>query len=83
MSKRRSSFDRVKKHLREKGCATAVQAELCDDLEALVRRCDEVRGLSREYGAIELSPYMTSLLRVSGVIPQAAPVDRAMAAAGI
>ena len=83
MSERRSSFDRVRKHLREQGCATAVRAELCDDLEVLVRRCDEVRGLSREYGSIELSPYMTSLLRVSGAMPQAAPVVSAMAAAGV
>lgn len=83
MNKGRSSFDRVNRHLQEQGCNTAVEAELREDLEALVRRCDEVRGLSPEYGSIGLSPYMSSLLRVSGVLPHAAPAVREAAVAGV
>jgi hypothetical protein len=83
MNKRNTSFNRVKKHLEVRGCDCPAGAELCDDLEVVARRCDELRDLSREYGSVELSPYMRSLLRVSGVLPQCAPVARAAAVAGI
>lgn len=40
-----------------------------EDLEMMVRRVDEVRSLGREYGEVELSPYMSSLLRISTATP--------------
>lgn len=67
-----SSFDRVQQHLKAKGADTPAPAELTDDLEAVVRRCDEVRSLGQAYGSVELSPYMRSLLRVTDVAAQAA-----------
>ena len=63
----RSSFDRVSRHLKEHGTDVAAPAEVKDDVEMLVRRCDEVRGLGQAFGGVELSPYMKSLLRVSGL----------------
>jgi len=61
----RSSFDRVKEHLVIKGAYAPAPADAQDDLETLTRRCDEIRDLGDEFGTIELSPYMQSLLRVS------------------
>jgi hypothetical protein len=62
-----SAYDRVKEHLDGKGEKASVSVELRDDLETLVRRTDEIRGLGEEFGSIELSPFMMSLLGVSGL----------------
>ena len=70
MGAKKTSFDRIKAHLDTKGCAAPIADDLARDLEMVVRRCDEVRSLSREYGAIELSPYMVSLLHVSSGLPR-------------
>ena len=66
MARKKSSFDRIRTHLTQRGETVAVSHELAGDLETIVRRCDEVRSLRQEYGAVELSPYMVSLLHVSG-----------------
>ena len=70
-------------HLRAQGSGIAVPEALEDDLEALLRRCDEVRGLGPNYGAVELSPYMVALMRVSSDVPGEAMPVRAQAAAGV
>jgi hypothetical protein len=67
MKRKSSAFDRIKSHLSNRGCKTPVEGQAREDLEMLVRRVDEVRSLDREYGSVELSPYMSSLMRVSGV----------------
>lgn len=67
-----SSFDRVKSHLLRQGADTPAPAVMQDDLDAVVRRCDEVRSLGQAYGSVELSPYMKSLLRVSDAAAHAA-----------
>ncbi len=67
----RSSLERVQNHLKTKGARTPVSEDLHGDLRSVVRRCDSVRNLGDVYGSIELSPYMKSLLRVSGF--EAAP----------
>jgi len=66
--KKLSSFDAIKDHMLTRGCNEAVRAELHDDLEAMVRRVDAVRSLGAEYGQVELSPYMQSLLRASPAV---------------
>ena len=63
----RSSFERVKRHLQRKGSDVPAPAEMHGDLVAVVRRCDRVRSLGQAFGSVELSPYMKSLLRVSGL----------------
>jgi len=63
----KSSFDRVLGHLQGQGEKTPAPEDLRDDVETLVRRCDEVRSLDRAYGSVELSPFMKSLLRVTGM----------------
>lgn len=81
-----SSFDRVKKHLESNGAQAPAPEALHDDLEALVRRCDEVKSLGQALAAVELSPYMKSLLRVSGIgsrARKAARVSDRVAAAGV
>ena len=65
MGNRLSAFDRVKTHLELRGSRTPVTGGLRDDLETLVRRYDEVHSLGQEYGEVELSPFMHSLLGVS------------------
>lgn len=70
MATKKSSFDRIKKHLATKGCDVPVADDMAGDVDMIVRRCDEVRSLSKEYGAIELSPYMLSLLHVSSGLPR-------------
>lgn len=82
----KSSIDRVSEHLRSKGANAPAPQELHDDVEALVRRCDEVRSLSQTFGGVELSPFMQSLLRVSGLDARAnvrALPARHAAAAGL
>ena len=83
MATKKSSFDRIKTHLETKGCAAPIAADLSRDLEMLVRRCDEVRSLSREYGAVELSPYMVSLLHVSSGLPREEVRSNAQAVASV
>jgi hypothetical protein len=77
-----SAFDRVKSHLTLRGCNKPASESLCEDLETMVRRYDEVRSLGREYGEVELSPYMSSLLRVSGM-PATSLAVAGAAAAGV
>ena len=36
----------------------------CDDLDMIVRRCDMVRALGEEFGGVELSPYIQSVIGV-------------------
>ncbi|MFH0939366.1 MAG: hypothetical protein V1899_08815 [Planctomycetota bacterium] len=83
MNNNTSSFDRVKAHLLKEGANTPAPSHLRDDLELLVRKCHEVRSLSREYGSIELSPYMTSLLRVSTPAPDRTATVSMRAVAGV
>ena len=81
--KTKSSFDRIKAHLATGGAERAVPASKREDLEMLVRRVDEVRSLGREYGEVELSPYMSSLLRVSTAAPARIPAVSAPAVASV
>ena len=83
MRSQHSEFDRVKRHLTARGSHTPVSGETRDDLETLVRRYDEVRSLGREYGGVELSPYMSSLMRVSGVSTGNLVTAGASVAAGV
>ena len=75
----RSSFDRVKKHLSAQGDRKPVPVAIHDDLECLSRRCDEIRSLDQGFGFVELSPYMLTLLRVSGLESQPVSAPREMA----
>lgn len=81
--KQRSSFDRVKAHLLAKGSRTPAGDDLRDDLEMLVRRCDSVRSLGGEYNGVELSPYMSSLMRVSMTVPSSTMALKATVAASV
>ncbi|MCZ7647944.1 MAG: hypothetical protein M5U26_22245 [Planctomycetota bacterium] len=65
-----SSIDRIRGHLETRGADAPLPEDLRADAELLVRRCDEVRSLGQAYGSVELSPYMQSLLRISGVRPR-------------
>lgn len=80
---KKSSFDKIKTHLTKMGAEVAVASSRQDDLETLVRRCDEVRSLGSEYGSVELSPYMLALLKVSAVARGKAASVRASAAASV
>jgi len=72
-------------HLMSQGETVPVPEYLQDDVETLVRRCDEVRSLDRAYGSVELSPYVKSLLRVTGMDarPQVATPEPLRAVAGL
>lgn len=59
-----STFDRVNKHLQSFG-ASVPMTEGCDDLEMIVRRCEMVRSLGEEFGGVELSPYIQSVIGVT------------------
>ena len=83
MGKKKSAFDRVKAHLLDKGSDVPPSPQLAEDVELMVRRCTEVRSLGREYGEVELSPYMTSLLRVTRSAPAVSSTVRAAAAASV
>jgi hypothetical protein len=83
MSNTNSAFDRVKNHLMGNDRAVRPVSDLGDDVEMLVRRCGEVRGLGREYGDVELSPYMKSLLRVTHSMQNSRVVVGAAAAASV
>ncbi len=76
---KRSSIDGIIGHLRRRGADVPTGDDLHDDLTLLVRRYDEVRSLGQGYGSVGLSPYMKSLLRVTGVEPHAALAERAEA----
>ena len=82
MRKQKSAFDRIQSHLTRRGAETPVLGSAREDLEMLVRRCDEVRSLGDEYG-VELSPYMASLLRVSGMPAMQNQDTRAHAVASV
>jgi hypothetical protein len=58
-----SRFDRVSRHLQTMGESEPM--EHMEDLENIVRRCDDVRSMGADFGEIELSPYVQSLLRVT------------------
>jgi hypothetical protein len=83
MKSKTSAFDRVKNHLSRRGSEKPAPASLQGDLEVLVRRCDDVRSLGGEYGSVELSPYMSSLMRVSSPVTGAVVQINATAAAGV
>jgi hypothetical protein len=83
MARKKSAFDRVKDHLLNKGSDVPPGSSLGNDVEMLVRRCNEVRSLGREFGGVELSPYMTSLLRVSTPAPSSTAVMNSQAAASV
>ena len=82
LKQKKSCFDRIKNHLNTRGETASVSRELAGDLEAVVRRCDEVRSLGQEYGTVELSPYMLSLLDVARALPRPQATMRAAAVAG-
>lgn len=67
MNTNRSAVNRIRAHMTTRGCNTPVNRSRREDLVTLVRRCEDVQGLTQEYGPIELSPYLRSLLQVSGV----------------
>ena len=67
-TQRTSSFDRIRSHLLTRG-DQPVPSSMHDDLDVVVRRCDEVRSLGQGYGSVELSPYMSVLLGISSAAP--------------
>lgn len=58
----KSAFKRIQRHLQTRGAECPVEGAVKEDLETLLRRWEQVGDKS-----VELSPYMQSLLRVSGV----------------
>ena len=80
---KRSAFDRIQRHMADNGCDTPVSSGLREDLETIVRRCNEVRSLGAEYGSVELSPYMVSLMRVSTTAPSLSTAVGTPAAASV
>ncbi|HEY3320552.1 MAG TPA: hypothetical protein VGP72_08810 [Planctomycetota bacterium] len=73
-----SSFDRIKAHLDTWDGETPVPESRREDLEVLVRRCESAQKLG-----VELSPYMSSLLRVSTLPPVRLTMASAAAVAGV
>jgi len=61
----RSSFDNVSAYLGRRRTRAAVPAEVKEDVETVVRRCERLRSLGDAFAQVELSPYMKSLLRLS------------------
>jgi hypothetical protein len=59
-----SHFETVNRHLQTRG-ASAPMTDNCDDLDMIVRRCDMVRALGEEFGGVELSPYIQSVIGVT------------------
>ena len=74
-----SRFDRVKDHLARRRERRPAPEALREDVELVVRRCEEFRSLRQV--DVELSPYMRSLLRVSGMEGAAQQAQRAQALA--
>jgi hypothetical protein len=77
-----SSFDAVQDHMLTRGCHEAAEG-LEGDLEMIVRRAERVRSLGAEYGHVELSPYMQSLLRVTSAIGVSKKAEHAAVAASV
>lgn len=63
----RARIQPVREHLIIRGSNAPAPEELHEDLRAMVRGCDELRARGGEYSDIELSPYMKSLLQISGL----------------
>jgi hypothetical protein len=63
----RARVQRVREHLIMRGPDVPAPEELQEDLRAMVRGCEELRARGGEYTDIELSPFMKSLLRISGL----------------
>jgi len=61
------------------GPRTPVTGKLRDDLETLLRRYDEVHSLGQEYGEVELSPFLKSLIRVSDTPEASLPAGKVAA----
>lgn len=78
----RSSFDQVSAFLRQRSAGTPAPAELDDDVELIVRRCERVRTLGEAFNQVELSPYMQSLLQTRDQALATVETERASAAAG-
>jgi len=78
----RSSFDQVSAFLRQRDADTPPPAELTDDVELIVRRCERVRDLGEAFSQVELSPYMQSLLQTRDQALGTFETERASAAAG-
>ena len=83
METRHSAIDRVKAHIAVHGCDEPAVGEAYDALQIIVRRYDEVRSLGREYGSVELSPYVGALLQVSRAPAERATGTHAAVAAGV
>jgi hypothetical protein len=78
----RSSFDNVSSYLSRRRARTAVPAEMQEDVETVVRRCERLRSLGEAFQQVELSPYMRSLLRVPETPVRQEATARAAALAG-
>ena len=63
----RARIQSVRKHLVFRGAHVPAPEEMHDDLRSLVRGCEDLRAKGPEYAEIELSPYMRSLLQISGL----------------
>jgi hypothetical protein len=83
METRQSSIDRVKAHIAVHGCDTPAEGETYEALQTIVRRYDEVRSLGREFGSVELSPYVSALLQVSRLRGETATGVHTAVAAGV
>ena len=60
------SVQRVREHLSRHGGRVPADASLRPELRAMARQCEELQARGEEYGEVELSRYMKSLLRISG-----------------
>lgn len=60
-----------------------VSSDLDNDLETLLRRCDEVRSFGPGFGSVELSPYMVALMRVSTESNREMTVERTQIVASV
>ncbi len=78
----RSSFEQVSAFLRQRDANTPAPADLDDDVELLVRRCERVRNLGEAFSQVELSPYMQSMLRTRDQTVVTVEGERASAAVG-
>ena len=66
MSKASTPLQRIAAHLQSRGAEVPV--DRTDDLEFVLRNFERTERMVKPFGLnVELSPYMVSLLRVSGV----------------
>jgi hypothetical protein len=79
----KSSFDRIRGHLLASGCSEPVPPGMRDDLIMVLRRCEQADERAGEYGGVELSPYMKTLLRVSVEATRASTPVRTQAVASV